>query len=148
MPGYRAPADTVDPAVRIALIVLQILADAVEFGCVLPRDNRPIPPVVRADRKSIHDTVALGDQHLAALTAWTLLIGGIVRAVRPPQQRHPPLRSPFQLAAERHSPEPRSEGISAAVVQQSPARPERVQRQRVVIMNPLIISPKPMIRFQ
>ena len=88
MPGNLAPADSVDPAVRIAPIVLQILADAVEFGCVLLRDNLPIPPVARADRKSTHDTVALGEQHLAALTAWTQLIGGIVRAVRPPQQRH------------------------------------------------------------
>ncbi len=80
VPGYRAPADTVDPAVRIPLIMLQILSDAVESGRVLPPDNRPIPRVVRVDLKPIRDTVApmLSDRHLAAaLTAWTQLIGSI-----------------------------------------------------------------------
>jgi AcrR family transcriptional regulator len=80
VPGYRAPADTVDPAVRIPLLVLQILSDAVQSGQVLPPDDRPIPRAVRADLKSLRETVApvLSDQHLArALAAWTQLVGSI-----------------------------------------------------------------------
>ena len=52
VPGYRAPADTVDPAVRIPLIVLQILSDAAQSGRVLPPDNRPVPRAVRVDLKT------------------------------------------------------------------------------------------------
>jgi AcrR family transcriptional regulator len=80
VPGYEAPPDTVDPAVRIPLLVLQILSDAVEAGRILPPDDRPIPRAVRVDLKSLRDTVAptLSDQHLArALAAWTQLVGSI-----------------------------------------------------------------------
>jgi AcrR family transcriptional regulator len=80
VPGYWEPVDTVDPAVRIPLLVLQILSDAVESGRILPPDDRPIPRAVRLDLKSLRDTVApmLSDQHLArALAAWTQLVGSI-----------------------------------------------------------------------
>ena len=80
VPGYRAPVATVNPAVRIPLLVLQILSDAAESGRILPPDDRPIPLAVRIDLKSLRDTVAptLSDQHLArALTAWTRLVGSI-----------------------------------------------------------------------
>ena len=80
MPGYRAPVDTVDPAVRIPMLVLQILSDSVESGRILPPDDRPISRAVRLDLKSLRDTVApmLSDQHLArALAAWTQLVGSI-----------------------------------------------------------------------
>ena len=80
VPGYRAPADTVDPAVRIPLLVVQILTDAVESGRVLPSDDRPIPRPLHADLKSVRDRVApmLSDQHLArVLEAWTQLVGSI-----------------------------------------------------------------------
>jgi AcrR family transcriptional regulator len=78
--GYQAPSDTVDPAVRIPLLVLQILGHAVQSGRILPPDDRPIPRAVHADLKSLRDTVAptLSDQHLArALAAWTQLVGSI-----------------------------------------------------------------------
>lgn len=80
VPGYRAPPDTVDPAVRIPLLMLQILSDAVQSGRVLPPDDRPIPADVRGDLKSLRETVApeLSDQHLVrALGAWTQLVGSI-----------------------------------------------------------------------
>jgi len=80
VPGYQAPADTVDPAVRVPLLVLRILTDAVESGRTLPPDDRSIPRPVHADLKSLRNTVApmLSDQHLArALTAWIQLVGGI-----------------------------------------------------------------------
>ena len=41
VPGYQAPPDTVDPAVRIPLLVLQILGDAVRSGRILPPDEPP-----------------------------------------------------------------------------------------------------------
>jgi AcrR family transcriptional regulator len=80
VPGYQAPLDTVDPAVRIPLLVLQILSDAVRSGRILPPDDRPIPRAFHLDLKSLRDTVAptLSDQHLArALAAWTQLVGSI-----------------------------------------------------------------------
>ena len=80
VPGYRAPPDTVDPAVRIPRLVLQILSDAAESGAVLPPDDRPIPAGVRGDLKSLRESVApaLSDQHLVrALAAWTQIVGSI-----------------------------------------------------------------------
>jgi AcrR family transcriptional regulator len=80
VPGYQAPADTIDPAVRVPLLVLAILTDAVGSGRILPTDHRPIPRPLHADLKSVRDAVApmLSDQHLArALSGWTQLVGSI-----------------------------------------------------------------------
>jgi AcrR family transcriptional regulator len=80
VPDYRAPADTIDPAVRIPLLMLAIVGDAAAAGRTLPPDDRPLPEPVRADFAVLRDTVAptLSDQHLARmLTAWSQLIGSI-----------------------------------------------------------------------
>jgi AcrR family transcriptional regulator len=80
VPGYHAPPDTIDPALRIPLLILGIVDDASSSGHALPPDDRPIPDSVRTDLVRLRDTVAptLSDQHLArVLTAWSQLIGSI-----------------------------------------------------------------------
>jgi hypothetical protein len=66
--------------VRVLLVVLRILTEAVVSGRLLPSDERPIPRPLHADLKSVHDRVdpLLSDQDLArALAAWTQLVGSI-----------------------------------------------------------------------
>ncbi|MDP9117531.1 MAG: TetR/AcrR family transcriptional regulator [Actinomycetota bacterium] len=80
VPGYRAPTTTIDPAVRIPLVLLSITGEAVAAGKPTPGSGRSIPRVVRADLKALRDTVAPGltDGYLArALMAWTQLVGSI-----------------------------------------------------------------------
>ncbi|MDP9241402.1 MAG: TetR/AcrR family transcriptional regulator [Actinomycetota bacterium] len=80
VPGYAAPADTVDPAARIPLLVLQILADADEGGQVPSSTGRPMPRAVRADMTALRRLVAprLSEPVLArAVLAWTELVGSI-----------------------------------------------------------------------
>lgn len=44
VPGYRAPADTVDPAARVPLALLGIVAEAAAGGCLEPADARGLDP--------------------------------------------------------------------------------------------------------
>lgn len=48
VPGYVAPADTVGPASRVALVLLGIVLDAVTAGRVAPVDAAPLRPDARA----------------------------------------------------------------------------------------------------
>jgi hypothetical protein len=81
VPGYRAPTDTIDPAARIPLLALGILADAVRDGAAPAAEasgHAPVPRTLHADLKRLRDAVApaLDDRHLArALMAWAQLIG-------------------------------------------------------------------------
>jgi AcrR family transcriptional regulator len=80
VPGYRAPADMIDPAVRIPLLVIQLVTDAVAAGRGPGPDDRPLPRAVRADLKSLRGSVApsLSEHQLAStVMAWTELIGSI-----------------------------------------------------------------------
>ena len=76
IPGYAAPADTIDPAARIPLLLLAILADAPNP----PAPSGPIPRPVRADLAALaaQTGVDLPEHHLAlGIMAWTQLIGSI-----------------------------------------------------------------------
>jgi AcrR family transcriptional regulator len=80
VPGYRAPAGAIDPAVRIPLLMIQLVTDAVAAGQGPVADDRPIPRAVRADLKSLRGGAApsLSDHQLAAtVMAWTELVGSI-----------------------------------------------------------------------
>lgn len=80
VPGYRAPAGTLDPALRIPLLVMQIVSDAVADGRGPVPDARPMPRAVRADLRSLRAIAApdLTEYQLAhAAMAWTQLIGSI-----------------------------------------------------------------------
>jgi hypothetical protein len=78
VPGYRAPVDTIDPAARVPVLLLRILADAGDAGVVAPARGRPLPRLVAADMRTLRDNAAptLSEAVLAeAIRAWAGLIG-------------------------------------------------------------------------
>lgn len=86
VPGYRAPADTIDPAVTVPLILLDILVVSERNGSSVGWSGRPIPASMRRDLGGVRaslgplndEAAALGDAALAqGLMAWTQLIGAI-----------------------------------------------------------------------
>jgi AcrR family transcriptional regulator len=80
VPGYQAPAGTVEPTARIPPLLVTLVSDAVEAGRGPVADDRPIPRAVRADLKSLRGRVAPGltERQLAdTVMAWTELIGSI-----------------------------------------------------------------------
>lgn len=80
VPGYAAPQDTVDPAARVSLVMLGIVAAAVADGEI---DTEPTAPVARPlhrDLARLRDAAAPGvpdEVLLRALQAWTGLFGTI-----------------------------------------------------------------------
>lgn len=75
IPGYQAPPDTIDPATRIPLLMLTIIAEA-----VAPPDELALPQAVTQDLKRLREQVApfVSEPRLArAVMAWTYLIGSI-----------------------------------------------------------------------
>jgi AcrR family transcriptional regulator len=74
VPGYRAPVDTIDPAARIPLRLLQILADSPRRR----RRTRDLPESVAADLRSLAEQTGspLDDELLLrAVAAWVQLVG-------------------------------------------------------------------------
>lgn len=79
IPGYRAPADTIDPATIAPRVLLGIAADAAAAGRSTV-DERPIPQAIRTDLRRLAVSIPskLDDQTLArSVMAWTQLIGSI-----------------------------------------------------------------------
>lgn len=77
VPGYQAPADTIDPAARIPLLLLAILTDAAAAGRT-PSVRVAIPRTLHPDLKRLREQAAPGltDRYLArAVLAWSQLIG-------------------------------------------------------------------------
>ncbi|HEY5336283.1 MAG TPA: TetR/AcrR family transcriptional regulator [Mycobacteriales bacterium] len=78
VPGYVAPTDTIDPAARIPLLLLGILADAAaEDGVVTPLPA-PVPRSVHADLRALRDAVApaLDDGWLVrGIRTWAQIVG-------------------------------------------------------------------------
>ena len=80
VPGYHAPTDTVDPAARIPLLLLNIFSEAAQAGCVSPAEARPMPKSVHADMSALREQLSttMDDHQLArSVLAWTTLIGSI-----------------------------------------------------------------------
>ncbi len=80
VPGYAAPPDTIDPAARIALALLQIVVDGVANGEIIEGETAPIPRVVHADFAELRAVGAPGvpDAVLSrTLLAWSALLGSI-----------------------------------------------------------------------
>jgi len=78
VPGYQAPIDTIDPAARIPLLLLRVLADAVAAGAEPCTEHGPMPRTLHSDLKRLRDEAAptLSDRQLArAVLAWAQLIG-------------------------------------------------------------------------
>lgn len=81
VPGYRAPADTVDPAARIPALLLTLAAEAADRRGGQPFARvRRVPRPVHADLDGLRSTVGveLGDTDLLrAMAAWTSLVGSV-----------------------------------------------------------------------
>jgi AcrR family transcriptional regulator len=80
VPGYAAPTDTVDPAARVALVFLGLLADGVAAGQVDVEDRIETSRALRSDLARLRDDGAPGvpDAVLArGLLVWTQLFGAI-----------------------------------------------------------------------
>jgi AcrR family transcriptional regulator len=78
VPGYRAPQDTIDPAARIPLLLIQIVADAAAAGQVAP--VLELPPSVQSDLAALRAQIAtnLDESTLArAAMGWMQLVGSI-----------------------------------------------------------------------
>lgn len=80
VPGYAAPKDTVDPAARVSLVFLRLLADGVAAGALPRGEPMETSRSVRADLRRLRDLAAPGvpDEVLSrGLLAWTQLFGAI-----------------------------------------------------------------------
>jgi AcrR family transcriptional regulator len=79
IPGYAAPADTIDPAGLAPLAFLRVVADGVAAGAVVSSPTT-LPRSVRSDFARLRDDAALDvpDDVLArALSAWASLFGAV-----------------------------------------------------------------------
>lgn len=81
VPGYRAPADTVDPAARIPVLMLRLAGEAADRrgGGPLPGGRR-VPRPVRADLDVLRAAVGVelpDTDLLRAMAAWTSLVGSV-----------------------------------------------------------------------
>lgn len=80
VPGYAAPPDTVDSAIRPTLALVSIVRDSIEGGRLAPpaNDHVPLGPRLTRDLGALASQTGAGaDPHvvLAVLTAWTQLFG-------------------------------------------------------------------------
>jgi AcrR family transcriptional regulator len=78
VPGYAAPGDTVGPALRPALVLMGILADAVRSGAMAADHGERLPPTLRAEFAAIADRAFPGlpaGTLSRGMTAWVHLFG-------------------------------------------------------------------------
>jgi AcrR family transcriptional regulator len=80
VPGYAAPSDTIDPAGRVSIAFLTLVADGVATGAIATDDQITTSRVVRQDLARLRALAAPGvaDSVLSrALLVWTQLFGAI-----------------------------------------------------------------------
>ena len=80
VPGYTAPQDTVDPASRVPLALLQIVVDGVAVGEINTDDTKAVPRTIHADFAILRAAAApnVPDAVVSrALLAWSQLFGSI-----------------------------------------------------------------------
>jgi AcrR family transcriptional regulator len=81
VPGYQAPADTIAPAARSAVVFGQLISDAHAAGQLAPaRCGQPVPQELSGDARRLRETVmpdVPDDVIVAALTAWAGIFGVI-----------------------------------------------------------------------
>ncbi len=82
VPGYVAPPDTIDPAARVPLVLLRLLADGVANGEIVCDDAlaRAVPRPVHADFVGLRDMSGceIPDAVLSrGLLAWAQLLGNL-----------------------------------------------------------------------
>jgi AcrR family transcriptional regulator len=79
VPGYAAPADTVDPAIRVGIVMLDIAREGVEAGVIRTDDRITTTRGVRKDFTNFHDAApGVPDGVLSrGLIVWTQMFGHI-----------------------------------------------------------------------
>jgi AcrR family transcriptional regulator len=79
VPGYAAPADTIDPAGRVALVFLSILVDGVAAGAIEVDDRIETSRALRRDLARLREAApGVPDGVLVrGLLVWTQLFGAI-----------------------------------------------------------------------
>jgi AcrR family transcriptional regulator len=81
VPGYAAPQDTIGPAARPVLVLMNLLRDGVARGMVASDPSVRIPKAVRADLRRITEFADLSpipaDVLARAMSAWTELFGHV-----------------------------------------------------------------------
>ena len=80
VPGYAAPTDTIDPAARVSLVLLDLVAHGVGTGAIATDDRITTTRDLRQDLAGLRSLAAPGvpDGVLSrALLVWTQLFGAI-----------------------------------------------------------------------
>ncbi|MCU1455787.1 MAG: regulatory protein TetR [Acidimicrobiales bacterium] len=80
VPGYQAPADTIDPALRVSLVPLRIIVDGVANGAITTDERIETTRTVRDDLAQLRSLAAPGvpDSVLSrGLLVWTQVMGAI-----------------------------------------------------------------------
>jgi AcrR family transcriptional regulator len=80
VPGYAAPADTIDPAARVSFVFLRLVADGVTSGEIALGSSPPIPRTVHADFTVLREVSGLKVPDVVlsrAMLTWTQLFGTI-----------------------------------------------------------------------
>jgi AcrR family transcriptional regulator len=80
VPGYRAPEDTVPPALRVSLVAVNLVRDGVASGEISANDTLTVPRPVHSDLANMRDQIApsVSDEVLSrALMVWTQMFGTI-----------------------------------------------------------------------
>ena len=80
VPGYRAPADTVPAAARVALVPLGLLEEASRRGQVQSSPDAGLPTVLQQDLGDLRAELGLSVPHdvlARGLAAWSQLLGSI-----------------------------------------------------------------------
>jgi AcrR family transcriptional regulator len=80
VPGYRAPQDTIGPAIRVTNLLGTILVDGVRSGTLPAPTGEPLSPVVEAEMARIRDTLFTGvppSLMARGLIVWTELFGAV-----------------------------------------------------------------------
>lgn len=78
VPGYRAPAETIPAAARVASVPLGLLDEAVASGELTPAAGQSLPPAVGEDLARLRQTAApeVPEEVLCrALGAWSQMFG-------------------------------------------------------------------------
>jgi len=81
VPGYAAPADTIGPASRVSILLVQILADAAERGIALPdparRELGPAAKSALSPVLAVLPPAVTAAAIQAGLMVWSALLGAI-----------------------------------------------------------------------
>lgn len=80
VPGYAAPTDTVDPAARVSLVFLRLVAHGIAIGAISTDDHIETTRVVRQDLARLRAVAVDGVPDAAlsrAMLVWAHLFGAI-----------------------------------------------------------------------